>query len=115
MTDFDFSQLTKAELAEIRRSHEKATTGLIEKFRVSRTDGRDAAGQPHERCRYYVLDLDHDRFALEAIEAYAIACRNDYHILSFDLQQLAKDMRERLAAGTWPKVKAVAETTEGKP
>lgn len=103
MRDYDFSELTEAERAEIRRSHEKATTGLMNrKFIVHRTDGRDAPGQPHEGCRYYVLDLDHDRFALEAIEAYALACREHYHMLSFDLQQIARDMRARLAVGTWP-------------
>lgn len=107
---FNFDSLTDAERAEIRRSHEKATTGLLSaKFLVQRTDGRDAAGQPHYGCRYYVLDLDHDRFALEAIEAYALACREHYHMLSFDLQQRAYEMRAGLSDGTWPRPKAVSQ------
>lgn len=59
--------------------------GLYEKFHVIRTDGRSNPGQKHARCRYFVLDLDHDPFAIEAIAAYAEACQETLPALAKDL------------------------------
>ena len=58
---------------------------LYEKFTVFRTDGRDAPGEKHAECDYFVLDLTHDPFALPAIRAYADACREKFPTLAADL------------------------------
>lgn len=59
--------------------------GLYDKFRIERTDGKSAPGQKHYGCRYFVLDLNHDRFALAALLAYALACEREYPLLAADL------------------------------
>jgi len=61
------------------------TRGLYNKFYVRRTDGRSRKGQRHYHCQYFVLDLDHDEFALIALRAYARACREKYALLAVDL------------------------------
>lgn len=61
--------------------------GLYRKFMVSRSDRRDAPGEKHHGCRHFVLDLDHDRYALAALGAYAEACKEEYPNFSFDLKQ----------------------------
>ena len=47
---------------------------LVDKYRVTRTDGGHEPGRKHEACRYFVLDLDHDPSAIPALLAYAEAC-----------------------------------------
>lgn len=65
---------------------DKRNTGLYRKFQVTRTDGSSSPGGKHENCEYFVLDLDHDKFALPALKAYAMACVSEYPALSIDLQ-----------------------------
>lgn len=67
--------------------------GLYRKFEVRRVDGTDRPGQKHERCSYFVLDLDHDPHARAAIEAYASSCAADYPLLARDLQTIAATSR----------------------
>lgn len=65
--------------------------GLFNKFHVHRVDGRDAAGEKHDGCEYFVLDLNHDAHALAAIAAYAASCQHEFPVLSLDLREkLAK-------------------------
>lgn len=52
------------------------------KFDVRRTDGTDAPGQKHDGCRYFVLDVVHDKFATAALLAYAEACKETYPMLA---------------------------------
>ena len=59
--------------------------GLYDKFTVVRMDGKGAPGKKHDGCRYFVLDLTHDPFAIPAIKAYADACRSEYPLLAADL------------------------------
>ncbi|MGD0485105.1 MAG: hypothetical protein ABSB58_10735 [Gemmatimonadales bacterium] len=59
--------------------------GLYQKFVVERVDGRSAPGEKHDGCRYFVLDLDHDKFAVPALRSYAMACRAELPRLSADL------------------------------
>lgn len=66
--------------------------GLYGKFKVERTDGRSLDGQKHENCRYFVLDLDHDPFAVPAIKAYAEACQEKYPSLADDLILLKNEI-----------------------
>lgn len=59
--------------------------GIYRKFKVTRTDGQHKPGKKHERCRYFVLDLDCDPHAKRAIKAYAKSCANAEPQLSADL------------------------------
>lgn len=61
--------------------------GLYGKFHVQRTDGKSYSGEKHYNCNYFVLDLDHDKFAPAAIEAYMNACRGEYPLLAADLNK----------------------------
>lgn len=65
--------------------------GLYEKFHVERTNGSSGPGGKHEHCDYFVLDLVHDPFAVDALRAYATACESKY-------PELARDLRIRLLA-----------------
>ena len=65
------------------------TRGIYGKFRVERVDGKSAAGQKHESCEYFVLDLTHDPHAYAAIVAYADSCRVEYPLLAEDLKEMA--------------------------
>jgi len=38
-----------------------------------------------QHCRYFVLDLEHDPFAVPALKAYAEACRGTHPGLAHDL------------------------------
>lgn len=59
--------------------------GLYNKFTITRNDGKDAPGEKHDGCEYFVLDLTHDPSALVALRAYADACRLEYPLLAADL------------------------------
>ena len=61
--------------------------GLFQKFIVTRTDGKDAPGQKHCGCEYFVLDATHDIYAKAALAAYAAACAESHPDLSNDLLQ----------------------------
>lgn len=50
--------------------------GLYRKYDVKRTDGSSGPGGKHEHCAYFVLDLEHDPFAIPALRAYAEAARD---------------------------------------
>lgn len=65
-------------------------TGLNRnKFQIRRTDGGSAKGGRHADCDFFVLDLQHDKFAKPALTAYAAACADEYPFL-------AKDIRDKL-------------------
>ena len=60
--------------------------GLYGKFEgIFRSDGGSGLGRKHENCRYFILDIDHDKYAKAALFAYALECRADYLNLSSDL------------------------------
>jgi hypothetical protein len=61
------------------------TRGLYNKFNVTRTDGSSEPGGKHNGCEYFVLDLTHDPFAVDALRAYAVACQHEYPLLADDL------------------------------
>lgn len=60
--------------------------GVYRKFNVTRTDGSSGPGGKHERCSYFVLDLEHDPFAVPALKAYAAACRETHPQLAIDIE-----------------------------
>jgi hypothetical protein len=68
------------------------TKGLYRKFRVERTDGSSDAGGKHEGCEYFVLDLNHDKLAIPALEAYAAACEAEYPLLARDLRAKVQEI-----------------------
>ena len=76
------------------------TRGLYEKFMVERRDGSSDPGGKHHDCEYYVLDLNHDKYAVPALRAYAEHCQAEYPALAEDL--LAK--ADEIAASLLPKV-----------
>ena len=63
--------------------------GLHDKYRVTRTDGTSEPGGTHERCVYFVLDLDHDEHAIPAIRAYATSVRRENPELARHLTTIA--------------------------
>lgn len=69
--------------------------GLYAKYHVERKDGSSAPGKKHHDCEYFVLDLDDDRHALPAIQAYAWSCRRAFPALARDLAKKAHEMIER--------------------
>ena len=70
------------------------TRGLYRKFSVERTDGTSMPGAKHFGCEYFVLDLNHDKHAAAALEAYASSCWEEYPLLADDLRRKAKAMRD---------------------
>lgn len=68
----------------------RVSTGLYRKFEVHRTDGRDAPGEKHHGCYYFVLDINHDKYAAAALRAYADACEADMPELARDARDLAE-------------------------
>jgi hypothetical protein len=69
--------------------------GLYNKFIVERTDGRSDIGKKHYGCEYFVLDLDHDQYAIAALFAYADSCSTEYPLLAQDLRAKAVCLNER--------------------
>ena len=69
------------------------TRGLYNKFVVHRTDGGSAVGAKHYGCEYFVLDVDHDKHAIAALEAYAESCGREYPLLATDLLNKVDFMR----------------------
>lgn len=64
----------------------KDDRGIYRKYEVKRTDGSSGPGGYHEHCAYFVLDLEHDPYAIPALKAYAKACKKK-------LPELARDLR----------------------
>lgn len=61
--------------------------GIYGKFVVRRTDGLSEYGMKHYGCEYFVLDIDHDQFAIPALRAYADACEAEYPLLAADIRR----------------------------
>ena len=68
--------------------------GLYPKYNVQRLD--DPGGK-HTNCGYFVLDLNHDKFSIPALRAYAEACKEEYPYLSHDLMFLCDTLDTTLA------------------
>jgi hypothetical protein len=72
--------------------------GLYRKFEVKRTDGSSEPGGKHDDCAYFVLDLEHDEFALAALKAYARAAKKQYPALAKDIADIIKAQADKDAA-----------------
>ncbi len=62
--------------------------GIYRKYKITRTDRSHRKGRKHEDCTYFVLDLQHDAYALDALGAYADACEGQYPQLADDLREI---------------------------
>lgn len=97
----------------------KRSTGLYDKYRVTRNDWKDEKGEKHEGCQYFVLDLTHDRYAIPALLAYEQACRGEYPVLAADLREMVREAEARIVLKVSSLVvkQAKPETTltDGKP
>ena len=70
------------------------TRGLYHKFNTQRTDGRDAVGEKHFGCDYFVLDLTHDVHAWPALRAYVRSCTLEYPRLAAELTTKIKEKND---------------------
>lgn len=68
-------------------------TGIRRKYDIKRTDGSSEPGGKHADCTYFVLDLEHDEFALAALKAYAKACKKTHPQLARDIGIIIKHPR----------------------
>lgn len=68
--------------------------GLYRKYDVSRVDGSSGQGEKHEFCKYFVLDLTHDKHAIRALHRYIYSCESEFPLLARDLRQLLSDLGE---------------------
>lgn len=59
--------------------------GMFSKFHVERVDGSSAKGGKHHGCRYWVLDLDHDKHAPAGMRGYAEDCKETHPVLSAEI------------------------------
>lgn len=84
------------------RSGQDAHMGLYRKFQVTR---HDPTGK-HANCFYFVLDCDHDEFAIPALEAYVEACKEKFPALASDLHGvIAMEKVKRAGEHPAPSVK----------
>lgn len=68
---------------------------LVSKYTVRRLDGRSQVGQRHSECEYFVLDLTHDPYALEALRRYAEVCDVTHPELAVALHQKRHELSKR--------------------
>lgn len=66
----------------------KNEQGILPKFIVSRSDGRDAPGEKHEGCFTFTLDIEHDPHAIVALSAYAESIRAENPTLASQLRKV---------------------------
>ncbi len=76
----------------------KKDIGMTDRYKVSRLDERDLKeGDKHFGCKYYVLDIIHDRFAVPALEAYAAEADKDgFHDLAGDIYKLVRSRDDKI-------------------
>ncbi len=66
---------------------------LQQKYYVDRIDGRDRAGGDRIDSKYFVLDYIHDPYSIPALEAYALACYEDFPNLSAEIRALVAGLK----------------------
>lgn len=63
--------------------------GVYRRYEVNRVNEAGEILPGYEDRTYYVLDVFNDPFAVDALRAYAKACRSEYPALANDLETLA--------------------------
>lgn len=56
--------------------------GVYKRYEVKRLNDLDGK---HDDCFLFVLDIDHDPFAVPALNSYIDACEHDYELLAHSL------------------------------
>lgn len=84
--------------------------GVYQKFTVTRNDGKSEEGEKHHSCRYFVIDLDHDRHARPALNAYADCCAEQYPALAKDLRIISGAL-----GGEVPTREEILDKIDGRP
>ncbi len=46
----------------------------------------------HRDCKFFVLDLTHDKFSIPALRVYAMACREEYPQLADDILKMIEEV-----------------------
>ncbi len=69
-----------------RDINDPSSMGFYNKYEVNRRDGLDKECDKHFNCKYFVIDLTHDHFAIPAMKSYADACKDAYPNLYIDIQ-----------------------------
>lgn len=72
---------------------------IYEKFTVRRTDGRDRLGEKHFGCRYFVLDITHDKHAIPALQAYAESCVKESPSLANGILEIIEEIANKTNIG----------------
>jgi hypothetical protein len=89
--ELDRLRETCRQMAGLGQREDDRQRGLdLDKYKVERTDGSTREGGRHADCKYFVLDLRHDKFAGVALDAYAQACKEEYPRLSLELREVAQ-------------------------
>lgn len=65
--------------------------GLYRKYDVKRVG--DPVGK-HDHCKYFVLDLTHDKHAIRALHRYVYSCESEFPQLARDLRTLLTELGE---------------------
>ena len=76
--------------SQISPAPDDKSRGLYLKYYVERVKDPE---RKHAACFFFVLDLDHDPFALPALETYAENCEAEYPQLAADLREHVKTYR----------------------
>jgi predicted RNase H-like HicB family nuclease len=71
--------------------------GLYRKYVVTRIGGTPGK---HNNCLFFVLDAEHDKFSLAALDVYADECESEYPVLAFDLRRIVADRRRAMPVET---------------
>lgn len=59
---------------------------IYKKYHVERTDGESGPNGKHQFCKYFVLDMNCDPYAVTALRAYADACQETHPTLAADIR-----------------------------
>lgn len=65
---------------------------FYQKYNVQRLNRLNDRTGRYDGCEFFVLDLDHDRYAKIALLAYAGACEEEFPLLSRNLLERCKRM-----------------------
>ncbi len=78
-------------------------------YQVRRVDGECEPGKKHGACTFFVLDLECDKYARVALEAYASACEKEMPIVAEELRKrLSTKHTDPILAGIQERMRELA-------
>ena len=92
----------KADGARVKNDNDSMLP-LYEHYKVERIDDK---ANKHKSCDYFVIDWNHDKFAIPAMEAYANACEEEYPLLASNLRERIEGVYQGDNPGTFFSTKA---------